>query len=398
MSGSPRICLTGIGALALAAVSSARPVDEYTLVNLGKPEGAYQAIGVRMNNFEHVAGSSQFFGEIPVLRAWVWTPEEGFTILPVLPQLFGSRAIDISDSGIVAGDGGFDVGPAWRFENGEYEIVGPFDGLPIGITGGVNEAGDVAGWFKDNQLQTPDKAFLSINGGEVFDIIPEFGSRATDLNDNGQVCGYTGGQQAFRWSEATGVEFLGALDLSRSFATRMNEAGSVVGYAISANGNTSKAWIFTDVGGQQPIPGIFENSSAAISINEHEQVVGISEAGGPEKPWLWTEEDGVSPFTELFDFATANMQPLGVSDINDDGVILMRVYDNNVADFRSVLLVPKGACAADFNGDGSLDILDFVAFQAAFVVGDDNADCDGNGALTVLDFVCFQGEFQGGCP
>ena len=54
-------------------------------------------------------------------------------------------------------------------------------------------------------------------------------------------------------------------------------------------------------------------------------------------------------------------------------------------------------CAADFNGDGALNILDFVAFQNAFVGGDGAADCDGNGALNVLDFVCFHGVFQGGC-
>ena len=54
-------------------------------------------------------------------------------------------------------------------------------------------------------------------------------------------------------------------------------------------------------------------------------------------------------------------------------------------------------CPADFNGDGSLDILDFVAFQNAFVNGDAGADCDGNGSLNILDFVCFQGLFSAGC-
>ena len=54
-------------------------------------------------------------------------------------------------------------------------------------------------------------------------------------------------------------------------------------------------------------------------------------------------------------------------------------------------------CAADFNGDGSLDVLDFVAFQRAWVAGDAAADCDGDGAFGVLDFVCFQALFVGGC-
>jgi hypothetical protein len=55
------------------------------------------------------------------------------------------------------------------------------------------------------------------------------------------------------------------------------------------------------------------------------------------------------------------------------------------------------ACQADFNGDGALNILDFVAFQNAFTGGDESADCDGDGVLTILDFICFQDLFKGGC-
>ena len=64
---------------------------------------------------------------------------------------------------------------------------------------------------------------------------------------------------------------------------------------------------------------------------------------------------------------------------------------------QGVQLVPAGGCAPDVNGDGVLNILDFVAFQGLFVNGDPAADCDDNGALNVLDFVCFQGLFQAGC-
>ena len=57
-----------------------------------------------------------------------------------------------------------------------------------------------------------------------------------------------------------------------------------------------------------------------------------------------------------------------------------------------------GGCAADCNGDGALNILDFVCFQGLFTAGDPGADCNGDGALNILDFVCFQGLFQAGCP
>ena len=54
-------------------------------------------------------------------------------------------------------------------------------------------------------------------------------------------------------------------------------------------------------------------------------------------------------------------------------------------------------CYADFDGDGSLTIFDFLAFQNAFDSGDLLADCDTDGSLTLFDFLCFQNEFDAGC-
>jgi glucose/arabinose dehydrogenase len=54
-------------------------------------------------------------------------------------------------------------------------------------------------------------------------------------------------------------------------------------------------------------------------------------------------------------------------------------------------------CAADFDEDGALTILDFIAFQQAFTNAHPSADCDKNGTLNILDFVCFQTTFQAGC-
>lgn len=57
-----------------------------------------------------------------------------------------------------------------------------------------------------------------------------------------------------------------------------------------------------------------------------------------------------------------------------------------------------GVCYADFNGDCTLNILDFVAYSNAFVGDDPTADCNGDGQMNILDFVCFQVKFQSGCP
>jgi hypothetical protein len=55
-------------------------------------------------------------------------------------------------------------------------------------------------------------------------------------------------------------------------------------------------------------------------------------------------------------------------------------------------------CPADCNGDGVLNILDFVCFQGEWQNQTSLGDCDNNGLYNILDFVCFQGEFVAGCP
>lgn len=54
-------------------------------------------------------------------------------------------------------------------------------------------------------------------------------------------------------------------------------------------------------------------------------------------------------------------------------------------------------CRVDLDGDGSLTLFDFLAFQNAFDMGDLIADFDGDGALTLFDFLAFQNEFAVGC-
>jgi outer membrane protein assembly factor BamB len=54
-------------------------------------------------------------------------------------------------------------------------------------------------------------------------------------------------------------------------------------------------------------------------------------------------------------------------------------------------------CPVDIDGDGSLTIFDFLAFQNLFDAGDLQADFDGDGDLTIFDFLEFQNQFDAGC-
>ena len=53
--------------------------------------------------------------------------------------------------------------------------------------------------------------------------------------------------------------------------------------------------------------------------------------------------------------------------------------------------------AAECNADGSLDILDFVCFQAEWVAQRKAGDCNNDGEYNVLDFVCYQTVFVKRC-
>jgi hypothetical protein len=58
---------------------------------------------------------------------------------------------------------------------------------------------------------------------------------------------------------------------------------------------------------------------------------------------------------------------------------------------------PAGACAADCDDSGGLDLFDFLCFVTAFNAGDPVADCDASGGLDVFDFLCFVNAFNKGC-
>ena len=107
----------------LPGTNSLAEAELYTLTNLGLPPGAVSVIGVRMNNAGDVAGWSSF-SEAPFLRGWSWTEEGGFTVLPPPPGFTRYRAMDISDTGTIVGDGGFDSGLAWRYEDGLFTVIG----------------------------------------------------------------------------------------------------------------------------------------------------------------------------------------------------------------------------------------------------------------------------------
>jgi len=84
----------------------------------------------------------------------------------------------------------------------------------------------------------------------------------------------------------------------------------------------------------------------------------------------------------------------GRASLGEDGTVLFKLY---FEDRSQALVMASEGCFGDFNGDGVLNVLDFVDFQLAWQAQDPAADCDANGEFSVLDFICFQLAWQAGC-
>lgn len=61
------------------------------------------------------------------------------------------------------------------------------------------------------------------------------------------------------------------------------------------------------------------------------------------------------------------------------------------------LVVVQDACQADFNGDGTVNVQDFLAYLVAYSEGLPSADFTGDGLVTVQDFLAFLQAFSEGC-
>ena len=100
--------------------------------------------------------------------------------------------------------------------------------------------------------------------------------------------------------------------------------------------------------------------------------------------------DGDGDVSEPFPFDAVGL-PRAVDDpATPDTGVGSPVVDMGAFEFRPV-------CRVDLDGDGTLTLFDFLAFQTLFDVGAPRADFDGDGDFTLFDFLLFQSEFAAGC-
>ena len=208
--------------------------------------------------------------------------------------------------------------------------------------------------------------------------------------------GSSGGNRAFRWTSAGGMENLGTLPgETQSWANGISADGStIVGYS------GSRAFRWNAAEGMVSLGAAAAN--AAASNKNGLVIVGSSGSQG----FLWTPGLGM---VDLFAF----LPTLGISltgwtglspkSISADGLTIVGSGTHNgVAEGWIATLGPR--CLANCDNSfipPALNVNDFLCFNNHFALGDPMANCDGSTlppVLNVSDFVCFLNRYAAGCP
>lgn len=163
----------------------------------------------------------------------------------------------------------------------------------IGEASDINDAGVAAGWFKVNNTWsavrwTSPTQFLNLGK------LPGFQSAlAKGINNAGTIVGYAltnnfGSSRAFIWTSAGGIKPLQDLGGAGSIAFAINSSGIAVGEASTQNEAIHAVkWSATGVITDINPPGA--GASEATAINDAGDITGwVFPAGGTgEHAWLW---------------------------------------------------------------------------------------------------------------
>ncbi|CAN5384334.1 hypothetical protein BH09PLA1_BH09PLA1_24990 [soil metagenome] len=164
----------------------------------------------------------------------------------------------------------------------------------------LNELGHVAGVSARPQNQIKPFFWSSTTGMVDFSPSGNPGSFptgfATGINDLDQVVGYRYPDakqypRAFVWSSSAGFQTLGTLGGPDSYATAINNAGQITGYAGIPNG-LAHAFVYDPANGMRDIATLSGNSYAR-SINENGQVAGMIGVDGQAQAFRWRDETGM---------------------------------------------------------------------------------------------------------
>jgi probable HAF family extracellular repeat protein len=362
------------------------------------PAGSAKAYAVSADGSVIVGASDHgSFSELGV-QAFVWTPS-GAVEIGDLPG--GASGVPRGYARGVSADGRWVVGigespsgtEAWRYDT----HTGQFQGL-----------GDLPGGTFASYAYA-----VSGDGSTIV----------------GQSYAADGNQQAFRWSQGTGMVAMGYLPYSAgttpaSSAEAASFDGSViVGWSRSsaAGNNGQEAYRWTAQTGMQPLGdlpgGAFQSWAYGVSADGRVVVGRASIAGtcGPfgcgseGRAFVWTAADGMQNLQDLLASRGANVAGWRIQEargVSADGRVVVGNGINPAGALEgwvAVLAPPPPVCDPDYNQDGNADQED-VRTLVGIIAGAPNPsgrdpDFNHDGNADQDDYIALVNVIAGGpCP
>ena len=393
--------LAASGGLALAGDPA------YTIVDLGLVDpGDFGSQGFGVSSAGVAVGRSLGVSN----QAFMWTEGGGLVPLPNLAGRPYGVAEDANDAGLVIGTGAttaFGSSPlplAWQ-DGGVSQLPLPA-GETLGRAYAVNADGVAVGSVDGGSFE--QGVIYTSEGATVITTPAPDGSTirtAFGISDDGLVAGFgidpnnAARNVGFVYDSVNDVASeVGALDgMNGAIAFGVSPDGRVVGSSM-LNQGAGMPFIWTEAGGIQPIPlPVGTSQGSARDVNSAGWAVGTASSAFAI-PFVYDGEQtyrlaDVIPDGTGWDLSmNTSSAAMGIT---EDGVIVGTGVLDGVP--HAFAMFPAASCPADCNGDGALNILDFVCFQNEWQNQTSAGDCDGNGAYNILDFVCYQNIFSAGC-
>ncbi len=215
-----------------------------------------------------------------------------------------SRAMGINSTGQIVGYSDTEAGKYHAFLwDGAMHDLGTLAGKSESFGFAINNAGQIAGACS-NLGDVTMRAFLWRNG--TLNDIGEFMPRA--INNNGDVVGWLSlKRNSVDWYEHAclwrggALTDLGTLNGLSSFAYGINDAGKIVGLALSTDELTTRAFLWNN-GAMSDLGLLGGNSGQAYAINNLNQIIGFANvaSGAPHSVLFNLDQSGsVTARTDL---------------------------------------------------------------------------------------------------